>query len=108
MIKIGASHQHFAVLKPVERIGPEISRWVVVCVLNDAPKAPEIIAHRLVQHYPVIKSWYKVTTISALLQKKTGYHYLAVVGCTTGSIRPLGAHTIDEVLSLYPQWRCIL
>ena len=65
MIKLGASHQHFAVLKPIERIGPEISRWVVVCVLHDAPKAPEIIAHHLVQHDPIVKSWrYKATTIS--------------------------------------------
>src|SRR5215210_1160804 len=65
MAKAVSTDQRLAVLKPVERVGPEVSPYIVIRVLDDAPKGPEKIAYRLVQHYAVIKlRWHEAPAIS--------------------------------------------
>src|ERR687886_1525135 len=72
--ELRTAHQYLAVLKPVERIGPEVSRWVVMCVLDDAPNSPKIITYCFVQHHTVIKPRrHKAPTISL-------HHHLVLLG----------------------------
>src|SRR5947209_274246 len=63
--KLHTAHQYLAVLKPVERIGPKISRWVVMCILDDAPNRPKILTYCFVEHHAIIKPRrYKALAIS--------------------------------------------